>query len=431
MNQKKRVSRAEDIVRRQLLEPFREKTYRYIGMEFEFPVICMGREVSFKETGSAFLAELIENYGYEEVLRGSDGYLVRVGRDGDAVSFDFSYSLFELSMGKQRSLWEIQGRMLPILRLAQNYYRKRGCMLTGMGTRPDRLREVEYTYDPFYIMIRQFVSAYAGDKDTKKYFPYMCSVQTHIDIPYESLLETYNLFNRLDFVRGLLFANSLGEDGRGRKVLCVRDSIWENCGIPNTGIYDVEFDSMEALAKALAREKIFVRNMGEGLAAMKPQTLEAYFRNPDTAEEDFRYFRSFRRVVLNSYHVLEVRGDCTQPVAESLVTAAFHVGIAYNYQPAALELKRFFEKNRIEKSNSRLRMAAISGKKIAGEEELKTLLAHLLDIAEEGLTARGYGEEALLEPLRERAARLTNPAREMERALSGGGSMEELIERYA
>ncbi len=427
----KHSNRAEEIVRTHILEPFREKEYGYIGMEFEFPVICLGKETSLKEIGCRFLVRLVEDYGYEEEIRGTDGCLVRVGRGGDSVSFDFSYSLLELSMGKQENLWELQGRMLTILRMAQGYYHAYDCVLTGMGTRPVRLGEVEYTYDPFYNMIRRFVLDYAREKDLGKYFPNMCSVQTHIDIPYANLLDTYNLFNRLDFVRGLLFANSLGEDEKGRTVYCVRDLIWESCGLPNTGIYDTEFHSLEEVAKALAQEKIFVRKEGEDLLGVKPRTLKEYFRNPDAAEEDIRYFRSFKRVVLNSYHVLEVRGDCVQPVKDSLVTAAFHVGIAQCCQEAAAELKNFLVRNRITASNSKLRKAVITGKSIAEEQELKSFLKRMLDIAADGLTARGCGEERLLEPLHKRASLLTNPAKELQKALSAGKNMREIMEWYA
>lgn len=427
----KRSSRAEEIVRTRILEPFREKEYGYIGMEFEFPVICQGEEISLREIGSRFLLELIQHYGYEEEIRGTDGALVRVGKDGDSVSFDYSYSLFELSMGKQKSLWELQGRMHTILNVAQTYYHTHGCVLTGMGTRPVRLGAVEYTYDPFYNMIRGFVRDFAREKDLGKYFPNMCSVQTHIDIPYDCLLDTYNLFNRLDFVRGLLFSNSLGEDEKGRTVYCVRDLIWESCGLPNTGIYDREFASMEELAGALAREKIFVKKDGEGLIGVKPMTLDRYFCDANAAEDDLRFFRSFKRVVLNSYHVLEVRGDCTQPVKESLVTAAFHVGIACHYQEASEELAYFLRKNHITASNSRLRRAAVTGKRIAEDAELKRLLGQLLYLSAEGLTGRGLGEERLLEPLHRRASLLTNPAKEQQRAINAGKSVEDIIEWYA
>ncbi len=425
------MNRAEKIVRSHLIDPFKEKEYSYIGMEFEYPVICLGEAVSLKEIGSAFLEELIDRHGFREEIMGTDGYYVRVSRDGDSVSFDYSYSLFELSMGKQKSIPVLRERMFPLLKRAQDFYRDYGCVLTGMGTRPVRQKKVEYTYDPFYIMIRRFVAKYAGGKDPAQYFPNMCSVQTHIDVPYADILDTYNLFNRLDFVRGLLFSNSPGMKAGLGTVYCMRDFIWESCGIPNTGIYDERFESLDELAAAVSREEIFVQEKNGTLLGMKPERLVSYFADENVPEENIRFFRSFKRVVLNSYHVLEVRGDCTQPVKDSFVTAAFHVGIAYNYKKAALALEQFCLEHRITASNSELRRMAITGKEIVGEKEMKLLLIRLLDVAEEALAARGYGEETLLVPLWERVLGFTNPAKELWKAFDKGTGIEGMIMQYA
>ncbi|MDE7252745.1 MAG: hypothetical protein K2O32_07375 [Acetatifactor sp.] len=425
------MERAKQIVKTYLIDPFKEKEYGYIGMEFEYPVICLGEAVSFREIGSAFLEKLMEEHGFQEEIKGTDGYFVRVSRDGDSVSYDYSYGLFELSMGKQRNLHTLRARMLPLLKLAQEYYRTYDCILTGMGTRPVKAKNVEYTCDPFYIMIREFVEKYAREKDPARYFPNMFSVQTHIDVPYANLLETYNLFNRLDFVRGLLFSNSLDLGGEGNINYCVRDQIWDRCGIPNTGIYDKRFDSLDELAGAISQEEIFVETDGERLYAMKPTRLADYFADNDIPQECIRMFRSFRRVVLNSYHVLEVRGDCIQPVKDSFVTAAFHVGIAYNYKKAAKMLERFLAAHRISASNAALREMAVTGREIAAEEDMKLLLYQLTDIAKEGLAKRGYGEESLLEPLRGRILHFTNPAKELHKALQSGENIKDILFRYA
>ncbi len=425
------MERAGQIVKTYLIDPFKEKDYSHIGMEFEFPVICMGTAVSLKEIGTAYLGELVQKHGFQEEIRGSDGYLVRVSRDGDSVSFDYSYSLFELSMGKQQNIHTLRARMIPLLAQAQEYYRQYDCILPGLGTRPTKARNVEYTYDPFYIIIRGFVADYAEEKDPSKFFPNMCSVQTHIDIPYADLLDTYNLFNRLDFVRGLLFANSLDCSSGQETVYCVRDRIWEECGIPNTGIYDRSFASLDELAEAISQEEIFVRTDGERLQAMKPVSLISYFADGSAAEEDIKFFRSFKRVVLNSYHVLEIRGDCTQPVKDSFVTAAFHVGIAYNYKKAAAVLEKFLTGHGITASNSELRQMAITGKEIAGEEDMKALLGALADVAREGLAARSYGEETLLGPLQGRIQHFTNPAKELRKDLVEGRNIGDILNQYA
>ena len=53
------------------------------------------------------------------------------------------------------------------------------------------------------------------------------------------------------------------------------------------------------------------------------------------------------------------------------------------------------------------------------------------ELAQSGLQTRGFGEEVYLEPLFDRAERLTNPALEYLNALEHGTHIEELIERCA
>ena len=59
------------------------------------------------------------------------------------------------------------------------------------------------------------------------------------------------------------------------------------------------------------------------------------------------------------------------------------------------------------------------------------MLLQILELAQSGLQKRGFGEEVFLEPLFERAERLTNPALDYLNAIEQGTHIEELIEHYA
>ena len=54
----------------------------------------------------------------------------------------------------------------------------------------------------------------------------------------------------------------------------------------------------------------------------------------------------------------------------------------------------------------------------------------ILDLAEDGLRRRGFGEEPFLAPLRRRADTLTNPALEQLDRLARGESIESIAEDY-
>ena len=57
-------------------------------------------------------------------------------------------------------------------------------------------------------------------------------------------------------------------------------------------------------------------------------------------------------------------------------------------------------------------------------------LHRILDLAEDGLRRRGFGEEPLLVPLRRRADALTNPALEQLDRLARGETIEEIADDY-
>lgn len=72
------------------------------------------------------------------------------------------------------------------------------------------------------------------------------------------------------------------------------------------------------------------------------------------------------------------------------------------------------------------RMARPRRPSFVGESALRAQLHRILDIAEDGLAKRGFGEEALLAPLRTRAERLSNPALETLSRLDAGEPIDSI-----
>ena len=64
------------------------------------------------------------------------------------------------------------------------------------------------------------------------------------------------------------------------------------------------------------------------------------------------------------------------------------------------------------------------------EAAVYRLAKDIVDLAKEGLTDRGYGEEALLNPLYERLQARMNPAKRMLNLRRQGRDMEEILLEY-
>ena len=65
------------------------------------------------------------------------------------------------------------------------------------------------------------------------------------------------------------------------------------------------------------------------------------------------------------------------------------------------------------------------------KEELKNTLIEILNIATIGLKQRGFAEEQLLQPLYDRANRLSNPAKDMVKGLKQGKTINDFILEYS
>lgn len=422
---------AEELVYERILLPLKEKQYQYIGTEFEYLIFCKAPAVSLADIGVSFLKELIAVHGFKEKVTGVDGTPVRVEKGDDAVSFDYSYHLLEFSLHKRLNLLEIREKILELLRIAGEYYKSYNCIVAGIGSDSFFNRPAEFTPDAFYNMIREFLAEYGGQMDLNRYLPNMASVQTHIDVPYDDMLASYNLFNRMDFACALLFANSADLKNPESGQNCLRDVYWPVTGNCNTGLYDTEFQSMQEMASAFVSEEIFMEPVDGKLTGIRPVDLHTYFDVQKKPADNIAYFRSFKHVVINGYHVLEARSDCTQPVCDCMLPTAFRVGIAYNYKKAAAEVESFFVRHRIERSNSELRTMAIQGITPASEDDTWDFLKKLYFVAEEGLVLRGFGEETLLHPLLCRIEERINPAVCLRREYLLHGDYEDLIWQYS
>lgn len=95
----------------------------------------------------------------------------------------------------------------------------------------------------------------------------MQSIQTHLDIPTSSdgqaLLNTFNLFNKLEFVRAILFSNSLPNKTSlppnyfyPENVLCARDFNWDFSEFPRDHI-NQEFHFLDELAEYISKIKLY------------------------------------------------------------------------------------------------------------------------------------------------------------------------------
>ncbi len=432
------MSRAEQIVRQQLIEPYFLRTTTDVGVELEYPVAFLSGDtsISAKAIARDFFTFLMKNgeFGLEQM--DIEGYPTRVvNQAGDSISIECVYTLIEFSMSPKPNINEVEKCFHTLMKQAMDFYESRGLGFYGCGTNLITPKNFEFCDSPFYHMMQSYLTRRTPQKSPDYYMTTMQSIQTHLDVNGELLVDSFNLMCKLDFARALLFSNSFPNSvtiPEGKKYpknsICARDYNWENIGLPNTGIEDCTFSSIDEMVAAIAEKKIFFNQNAQGeLQHMEPVSLNEYFQNQNHPDTDIKYYRSFERVCLNTYHTLEFRGDCTQPFETVFCPVAFNLGLVNNLSAAKEITAHFLKKNQITASNSRLRAMAVSGEEIVNHKVMADFLVSLVDCAKEGLKQRSYGEEKYLEPLYERAKNVSCPADEMRNQLKMGAKLEDIV----
>lgn len=436
------TGRAERLVMEQLLMPFFQKKEQKVGVEFEIPVFFredVRKPADARKCVCDMLEMLVEMHGFKEKVRGTDGCLVKVWKDGDTISADYYYRQIEFAMKESDSLSQIEQRFRVYFPLVQEFLKARGFFLSGMGSNPFfEAKDAQLTMDEYCMAYHSYMERYTSYGNPSCFLTNMSSIQTHLDVPGKDLVDIYNLLNRTDFVNGLLFSNSLTAPGSlpeeiklpAGECWCFRDILWRSSEFPNTGCVNRCFQNLEELARWIAGLKVYIKRRNGGYTSMEPVPLREYFAENTEDFSDIS-FRSFENAAISSYGTIEIRSDCMQPMKELFAPPAFHLGLVRKLSQAQEITERFFRENHIHQTNEELRMLAVTEGNICEEDTLWAYVDELYHLSESGLKERSYGEEGYIFCLAERIAARACPAKQMARRLCQGETADQIIRAYA
>jgi gamma-glutamylcysteine synthetase len=454
-----------EYVREQLYQkyiaPTKKKRKNYIGIEIEMPIINLEKKAVDFNVIHQITARFMEHFGFQAQGRDEEGniYSITDEKTGDILSYDCSYNNLELSFGKEKELFAIQGRFRLYYGYLQKEMEPYHYTLTGMGVNPYR----GYNHNvPIpngrYRMLFHHLKSYIN-YDLPMYFhPYpeygtfSSASQVQLDVDYDDLIPTIRAFSMLEPLKALLFSNSvlLGEH---EELLCCRDMFWENSthGINphNIGMFDCPMENEEDLLSYIESTSLYCVERGEKYINFPPINIMDYFEQPSVEGEyyedgvykkiqvvpqieDLAYLRTFKFEDLTFRGTIEFRSVCCQPIKDSMTVAAFHLGlknrlsdldqilqqdhVIYHHGYTADELRHMFVQEKLPS--------------FVDKEALEHLLGQILDLAKDGLMDRGYGEEEFLAPLYERLATRTNPAKRMLDLRKQGIRMRDIILEY-
>ena len=451
-----------DEIYQRFLEPTKKDKKEYIGIEIEIPIINLNKEAVDFDVVHHVTKSFYKNFDSFEV-EGIDYegniYALRNKENDDIVCYDCSYNNIEFAMGKEEDLFTINERFRKYYKFIKEEFEKCNHTLSGMGINPYRKYNKEIPIpNERYLMLYHHLKSYADYPDGLMdfhdypgYGMFSSASQVQLDVPYDDLIENINVFSKLEPIKALLFSNSLLL-GDNEEYVCFRDILWEYSthGINpyNIGMYDLELGSIEELMDYIQSLNIYCV-MRDGLYINFPSIpLMEYFNSDriigeyyckgsykdiefEPSLDDIEYLRAFKFINLTFRGTLEYRSVCTQPIKDSMSSAAFHVGLKHKVQ----ELENLFLDSGIYNGDfnaTELRKLLIKREipEAIDEEELYKIAKSVLDLAKDGLEERGFGEEIFLNALYENIEDRTNPGKRILDDLDEGKDLEEIIKDY-
>ena len=457
----------KDVIRRAVYEkyiaPTKAERPDYIGVEIEMPVVNLNGEAVDEQIAIQTAEAFSAHFGFAPEHRDAEGNFISAkhAETGDILSFDCSYSNLELSFGKATGLFEIKERFETYIRFLNAEFAKQGYTLTGMGVNPAaNVNHNQPVKNERYRMLYHYLHSYpqhTGEvamrfHDRPDFGTFTSASQVQLDVRYDGLIDTVNVFGLLEPYKALLFANSYLPDYPD--FLCVRNMLWEHSmqgyNPHNIGMFAKPLADPDELIDYIGTQSIYCAMRNGKYVNFTPVTVNEYFsRSSITGEyfdgeryqaiefapqqSDLDHLRTFKFEDLTFRGTIEYRSSCCQPLSEAVTVAAFHTGLKEKLP----ELKELLEQDNVIYShgfNAAELQKLLSKRNLPAfldEKAVEKQLLRILDLAADGLRKRQRGEESLLAPLYRRAALHTNPAKTMLDGIEKGTPISEYIRQYA
>ena len=456
----------EEIIRNKLYAEFIKPTNQkknFIGIEIEIPIINLDKKAVDFDVVHEITAKFQKQYDdFKSDGIDYDGnvFALKNPKTEDIVCYDCSYNNIEFAMGREKELFSIHERFGEYYSFVKESFEEHNHTLTGMGINPYRKYNInEPIPSERYLMLYHHLKSVDNYKNTPMYFHsypeygmFSSASQVQLDVNKENLIQTINVFSKIEPIKALLFSNSVLY-GENNQFTCFRDALWEysthGVNPHNIGVYDVDFNDIDDLQSYLESLNMYCV-MRDGAYINFPSiNLLEYFSKEYVRGEiycrghyreidikpcvnDIKYLRPFKFINLTFRGTVEFRSICTQPINDSMCVAAFHLGLKDKLN----ELEEIIQNDEViyhkGYTAGELRKLLIQDKipEFINQKELSALVRNIVDLASDGLRKRGIGEEIFLKPLYERIKNHSNPGKNIIQSVQKGMKIEEIIRDY-
>ena len=456
----------EEIIRNKLYAEFIKPTNQkknFIGIEIEIPIINLDKKAVDFDVVHEITAKFQKQYDdfkSDGIDYNGNVFALKNPKTEDIVCYDCSYNNIEFAMGREKELFSIHERFGEYYSFVKESFEEHNHTLTGMGINPYRKYNInEPIPSERYLMLYHHLKSVDNYRNTPMYFHkypeygmFSSASQVQLDVNKQDLIQTINVFSKIEPIKALLFSNSVLY-GENNQFTCFRDALWEysthGVNPHNIGVYDVDFNDIDDLQAYLESLNMYcVMRDGAYINFPSINLLEYFSRKYVHGEiycrghyreidirpcvNDIKYLRPFKFINLTFRGTVEFRSICTQPINDSMCVAAFHLGLKDKLD----ELEEIIENDEViyhkGYTAGELRKLLIQDKipEFINQKELSALVRNIVDLASDGLRKRGVGEEIFLKPLYERIKNHSNPGKKIIQSVQKGMKIEEIIRDY-
>jgi gamma-glutamylcysteine synthetase len=401
---------------------FRERlpSGRTVGREAEYPLV--GRDGRSRDAAAVW-GQLLAEGGCtpirDEPGPGGRDALVGVQADRWSAVTEVGRGTVEVVIGPRPSLQELAEDLDVALARLVPAARRTGALLLGYGIQPRTP-----PHPGLLTPKRRYVALFRAIGPRWLRFAVTASDQVHVDLTRSELMPAFNLFNAVSGALIALSANSSVYGGRVGRYASGREGLMA-ATTPEPyrhGAVPRPFVDVEDYVRWAAEFRCLCLPGARGTYAFPRGAYLDHARGRPADLEEFLFHEHYLwpsarpRARLGT---LEIRPACQQPPADSWAPAALAVGLTEMLPEAAAAVEDVIGKAAWSTLLQYRSRAVRWG--LGAREPARAFLEVVLDVAERGLKARGYGEEVLMGPFRERLAVREGPSHQARETVRSSG----------
>ncbi|WP_103257836.1 glutamate--cysteine ligase [Tabrizicola aquatica] len=355
---------------------------------------------------SAIFAALESRYGWQPVREGE--HVIGLTRNGANISLEPG-GQFELSGAPLASTLEVGAELQNHLDEVRSIADPMGVRFMGIGAAP------EWTHDQMPVMPKgryRLMTDYMGRVGTHgtQMMYRTCTVQVNLDYASEAdMVKKLRVALALQPVATALFASSPFFEGRPNGHRSWRSRIWRGLDDSRTGMLPFAFDQgmgfqayvdwvLDVPMYFVYRDGKYINALGQSFRDFLAGKLPALPGEKPTLSDWADHMTTvFPEARVKKY--IEMRGADCGDQAHIAALPAFWVGLMYDQTAldAAWDLVKGFDTETREGLRVAASVSALAGE--AGGVKIMDLARATVGLSHAGLAARGFGEEAQLQPL--------------------------------